>query len=67
MKKEYLIQDINNNLIPIMKMKNVSIDENMIGYVYVFKYKENMIKDDNSYQYKCYSNLIPYSCYRSML
>ena len=40
-------------------MKNVSIDENMIGYVYVFKYKENMIKDYNSYQYKCYSNLVP--------
>lgn len=67
----------NNNLTPIMKMKNVSIDENMIGYVYVFKYKENMIKDDNSYQYKCYSNLVPidvievcykdYSCYYEIM
>ena len=54
-------------------MKNVRIDNNVNGYVYVFKFDKKMIKDENTYQYKCYQELIPidvikvcykdYSCY----
>ena len=49
----------NNNEYPLMTMKNVNIDENIIGYIYVFNKDDNMIKDKNSYQYKCYKELIP--------
>ncbi len=50
----------NNNTYPLMKMQNVNIDENIIGYIYVFKKDDDMIKDEESYQYKCYKELIPY-------
>lgn len=49
----------NGNEYPLMKMKNVIIDENMYGYIYVFKKDIDMIKDDNSYQYKCYKEIEP--------
>lgn len=49
----------NNDELPIMKMENVNIDENIIGYIYVFKKDDKMIKDEKTYQYKCYEKLIP--------
>lgn len=49
----------NDNVLPIMIMRNVNIDENMKGYIHVFKKDSNMIKDKGSYQYKCYQELIP--------
>lgn len=59
-------KDLNYNFIitnksefPLMKMSNVRIDENIIGYIYVFKRDNDMIKDKNTYQYKCYKELIP--------
>jgi len=49
----------NSNTFPLMTMSNVNINENMIGYIYVFKKSDAMIKDDRSYQYKCYEELVP--------
>lgn len=50
----------NSNTFPLMTMSNVNIDENMVGYSYVFKKGDTMFKDEKSYQYKCYDELIPY-------
>ena len=44
----------NSNTLPLMIMENVNIDENIIGYVYVFLKDDDMKKDKDSYQYKCY-------------
>ena len=49
----------NDNEYPLMTMKNVCINKNIKGYIYVFKYDDTMIKDKYSYQYKCYQKLIP--------
>ena len=49
----------NSDTYPLMIMSNVNIDEDIIGYIYVFKKNDSMIKDDNSYQYKCYEELCP--------
>ena len=49
----------NDNEYPLMTMKNVSINPNIVGYIYVFKYDDSMIKDKHSYQYKCYKELVP--------
>jgi len=50
----------NSNTLPLMTMSNVNIDENMVGYIYVFEKNDSMIKDEKSYQYKCYEKLVPY-------
>ena len=34
-------------------------NENIIGYVYVFLRDDDMIKDNDSYQYKCYKSKKP--------
>lgn len=44
---------------PLMIMENVNIDENIKGYIYVFEKNNNMFKDENTYQYKCYEELVP--------
>ncbi|MCI8545007.1 MAG: hypothetical protein HFH09_02115 [Bacilli bacterium] len=49
----------NSNSFPLMTMSNVNIDENMVGYIYVFEKSNKMIKDEKSYQYKCYDELAP--------
>ena len=49
----------NDNNIPVMIMENVNIDKNIIGYVYVIQKEENMIKDTDSYQYKCEDRITP--------
>ena len=49
----------NGNDFPLMKMSNVNIDEDIIGYIYVFENNPDMIKDNDSYQYKCYKELVP--------
>lgn len=53
---------IPNSFDPIlMEMENVNIDYDIVGYIYVFKYDDSMIKDENSYQYKCFKDyLVPY-------
>lgn len=49
----------NSNDYPLMIMENVNIESDIIGYIYVFKKDNDMVKDDNSFQYKCYKELIP--------
>ena len=49
----------NGDEFPLMRMSNVNIDENIIGYIYVFENSSDMICDNNSYQYKCYKELVP--------
>ena len=56
---------------PLMKMSNVNIDEDIIGYIYVFENCSDMIKDSDSYQYKCYKELVPIDvievCYKDYM
>lgn len=49
----------NSNTLPLMTMENVNIDEDMVGYIYVFLKDNDMIKDKNSYQYKCFKEKKP--------
>ena len=61
----------NGDEFPLMKMSNVNIDENIIGYIYVFENCSDMIKDDETYQYKCYKELAPIDvievCYKDYM
>lgn len=56
---DWSFQISNDNKTPFMVMENVNVDENMTGYVYVFKKDNTMIKDNDSYQYKCFTELVP--------
>jgi hypothetical protein len=51
----------NGNTMPIMTISETEhIDENITGYIYVFKKDKAMIKDEGeSLQYKCYKELKP--------
>ena len=49
----------NDNEYPLMTMKNVRINEDIFGYIYFFKIDKDMIKDSDSYQYKCYKEKEP--------
>ena len=49
----------NGDEFPLMTMSGVNIDEDIIGYIYVFLKDDDMIKDSDSYQYKCYKELVP--------
>lgn len=49
----------NTNDYPLMIMKNVNIEDHIKGYIYVFQKDSSMIKDEDTYQYKCYHNLKP--------
>lgn len=43
----------------LMIMENVNIDENIVGYIYVFDYNDKIKKDDKTLQYKSYEELTP--------
>lgn len=49
----------NSNTLPLMTMENVNINEDITGYVYVFLKDDDMLKDSDSYQYKCYQSKKP--------
>jgi len=49
----------NSDTFPLMTMENVNVDENIVGYIYVFLRDDDMIKDNDSYQYKCYKQKKP--------
>lgn len=49
----------NSNTLPLMTMENVNIDENIFGYIYVFLKDDDMLKDEDSYQYKCFKEKQP--------
>ena len=57
--KKWNFEIPNDDSYPLMKMSNVQLDDNLIGYVYVFKKDEAMIKDSESYQYKCFTEIKP--------
>ncbi len=44
---------------PYAVLNNRDIDMDATGYVYVFEKNNDMIKDENSYQYRCYHSLKP--------
>ena len=56
---DYNFEIPNTDSYPLMIMENVNIDVNILGYIYVFKKDNSMIKDEKSYQYKCYTELVP--------
>lgn len=49
----------NSNSYPLMTMWNVNVDDEIVGYIHVFKKEDDMVKDKDSYQYKCYHELVP--------
>jgi len=49
----------NKDEYPVMRMKNIRVDDDIIGYIYVVRKNDKMIKDKNSLQYKCYDELYP--------
>ena len=49
----------NGDEFPLMRMSGVNIPDDIVGYVYVFLKDDDMIKDPDSYQYKCYKELTP--------
>lgn len=61
----------NGDEFPLMTMSGVNIDEDIIGYIYVFLKDDDMIKDSDSYQYKCYKELVPIDivevCYKDYM
>ena len=38
-------------------MSDVTISDDIIGYIYVFLKDDSMVKDEESYQYKCFSRI----------
>lgn len=56
---EYDFSIPNNNSEIVMYMKNVNIDEDIIGYIYVIEMTPDYIKDENSLQYKSHKEIIP--------
>lgn len=44
---------------PYAVINNRDIDEDAVGYIYVFEKNDDMIKDLNNYQYKCFHSLVP--------
>ena len=59
--EHYYFEVPNTNDSILVTIRDVEyIDEDIIGYIYVFKKDDRMIKDDKSYQYKCYSELKPH-------
>ncbi len=51
----------NNGQLPAMEFEVDNIPEDLMGYIYIFKKDEFMIKDnhENTTQYRCYHNLKP--------
>lgn len=40
-------------------MDNVNIDDELVGYIYVFDYNDSYAHESGSIQYKCYGNVTP--------
>ena len=57
--KKWNFEIPNTNTFPLMIMRDVITNDDIVGYIYVFKKDADMIKDENSYQYKCYKELVP--------
>ena len=57
--KKWNFEIPNDDSYPLMRMHNVSLDDELIGYIYVFNKDDSMVKDEKSYQYKCFKELKP--------
>jgi len=50
----------NRDTIPVMTMRNVVIDRNSVGYIYIFRNDNNLkASPSGSLQFKAYSDLLP--------
>ena len=56
---EWDFQISNKDEYPVMIMENVSIDRDIEGYIYVFYNERSIKKDEDSFQYKAFNELIP--------
>ena len=57
--KKWNFEIPNDDSYPLMRMRNVSLDDELVGYIYVFNKDDSMVKDEKSYQYKCFKELKP--------
>ena len=55
----YFSTTLKGKTYPFATIKNRIINQDEKGYVYVFLRDETMIKDNDSYQYRCYHELVP--------
>lgn len=55
----YIGQDENGNL--IVEMDNVRLDNEQLGYIYVFLFNTKYKNNGNTIQYKCYEQIKPIS------
>lgn len=42
-----------------IRMDNVNVDDEIVGYIYVFYFNEDYEHTENSIQYKCHKNIKP--------
>ena len=59
MNEHYGFQMNNNGELPAMLFSVENLPDDLYGYVYVFDKTDDMIKDNDSYQYKCYKSKKP--------
>ena len=57
--KKWNFEIPNDDSYPLMRMSNVNLDDDILGYVYIFSKDDSMIKDEDSYQYKCFKEIKP--------
>ena len=62
--KDCRITITNNSEYPMMIIENALIDENISGYIYAFLKDDTMIKDGDSYIYRCREELMPYATFK---
>ncbi len=55
----YFSTTLRDKTYPFATIRNRIINSDEKGYVYVFLRDETMIKDNDSYQYRCYHELVP--------
>lgn len=55
----YFSTTLRGKTYPFATIRNRIINPDEKGYVYVFLRDETMIKDNDSYQYRCYHELVP--------
>lgn len=55
----YFSTSLRGKTYPFATIKNRIINPDEKGYVYVFLKDETMIKDNDSFQYRCYHELVP--------
>lgn len=57
--KKWNFEIPNDDSYPLMRMSDVNTNDDILGYIYVFNKDDSMIKDEGSYQYKCFQEIKP--------